>query len=233
MGHSNLIEAISEQAKEILTLRNLETMQVTAELRRTTQLLESRTRELEEASRRDGLTGVYSRAYLDQSLSEEFDHAKKHDWPISIAFIDLDQFKTVNDTYGHQAGDEVLESVARILIGNTRMGDIVARYGGEEFVIVLPGTGAVGAKGTAERLLKAFRTSRHDIGSGLALAVTVSIGLAIQGENHGFDNVGAFLRAADDALYAAKHNGRNRFVTYDSYESDSYTANGRQRRAFS
>lgn len=231
VGPSNFIEAISEQAKEILTLRNLEVTQIATELHRTTQRLESRARELEEASRRDGLTGVYSRAYLDQNLSKEFDQAKGHGRPISIAFVDLDQFKTVNDTYGHQAGDEVLENVARLLISNTRMGDIVARYGGEEFVIVLPGTGAAGAKVIAERLVKAFRISRHDIGSGLALAVTVSIGLVTQGENHEFDSADAFLRAADDALYSAKHNGRNRFLAYDSYEPDSYTADRRQRRA--
>jgi diguanylate cyclase (GGDEF)-like protein len=214
VGDAVLSESLLHEAKEILTLRSLQSMQFADELQTTAKHLESRTRELEEAGRRDGLTGLYNRAYLDKVLAEEFAQAKSRDWPISIAFADLDHFKTVNDNHGHLAGDEILQGAARLLIANTRDSDIVARYGGEEFVVILPGTGAEGTRATAERIVEAFRTTQHQVGSGKKSVVTISIGITTHGENVHFEQVDDFLRAADQGVYAAKREGRNRFIIH-------------------
>jgi len=212
LGDIALMESIQDQAKEILMLRNLQSMQQAAELHKKTESLETRTRELEEETRRDGLTGLYNRAYLDQCLLEEFSSAKRQGWPLTVIFVDLDHFKKINDTHGHHAGDEVLRGAARLLEANTRDTDLVGRYGGEEFVLVLPGTAQAGARVTCDRLTDAFRTAVHDIGTGEPVRVTVSAGVAIQGKDNDYDRYENLVRAADRAVYAAKQQGRDRWL---------------------
>ena len=107
------------------------------------------------------MTGVYNRAYLDQVLAREFEHSTRHKWPLSVAFADLDNFKSINDRFGHQAGDRILQATARILRGNTRETDLIARYGGEEFVVVLPATDADTARSICERIVAAFQNTGH------------------------------------------------------------------------
>jgi len=131
-------ELILEQAREVLMLRSLHALREINTLRAAAAGSSSRVLELEEETRRDTLTGVYNRAYLDQFLGREFDNSTRHEWPLSVAFADLDDFKTINDNWGHQAGDRILQATARILRGNTRESDLIARYDGEEFVVVLP-----------------------------------------------------------------------------------------------
>jgi diguanylate cyclase (GGDEF)-like protein len=208
------LDSILNEARELILLRHINVMQRSSVLAKTAELLEDRTRKLEEENRRDILTGLYNRSYLNQALVEEIRMAERHDWPFTVIFIDLDDFKKVNDEYGHLIGDVILKNSARILTENTRGSDIVARYGGEEFVVVLPGAGMEGARMTCERLLGAFRNMRHKI-EGLALAVTASIGAAIHGEEHKFDDLEAVLKAADHALYIAKRSGRNRCIFFD------------------
>ncbi len=210
-----LLESIVDQAREILMLRNLQTMQKASELEETTKSLESRTRELEEENRRDNLTGLYNRAYLDCMLEQEYISAKTHAWPLALAFIDLDHFKTINDNYGHQAGDEVLKRAARILMDNARSSDIVTRYGGEEFVILLPGTGAEGASLLCNRILQAFREARHPVEESNDIQVTASLGIAIHGEEKHFESPADLVRAADRAVYAAKLAGRDQCIFYN------------------
>lgn len=123
------------------------------------------------------MTGVYNRAYLDQVLALEFEHSTRHKWPLSVAFADLDNFKSINDKFGHQAGDRILQATARILRSNTRETDLIARYGGEEFVVVLPATDADSARSICERIVMAFQNTGHVIGSDNA-HVTVSVGCA-------------------------------------------------------
>ncbi len=212
LGDVALMESIQDQAKDILMLRNLQSMQQAADLHKKTESLETRTRELEEETRRDGLTGLYNRAYLDQCLLEEFASAKRQGWPLTVIFVDLDHFKKVNDTYGHHAGDEVLRGAARLLKGNTRDTDLVGRYGGEEFVLVLPGTALAGARVTCDRLINAFRTADHDIGAQKPVRVTVSAGVAIQGKDQDYDCYENLVRAADRAVYTAKQQGRDRWL---------------------
>jgi diguanylate cyclase (GGDEF)-like protein len=207
-------ELILEQAREVLMLRNLHALREINTLRAAAESSSSRALELEEETRRDALTGVYNRAYLDQFLEREFDNSTRHKWPLSVAFADLDNFKNINDNFGHQAGDRVLQATARILRGNTRESDMIARYGGEEFVVVLPATDAETARSICERIVMAFRNTGHVIGSDHA-TVTISIGCATHGTHTHFDNVADLVKAADQALYTAKVRGRNRSVPFD------------------
>jgi len=207
-------ELILEQAREALMLRNLIALREINTLRAVAESSTSRTLELEEETRRDAMTGVYNRAYLDQVLTREFDHSTRHKWPLSLAFADLDNFKSINDRFGHQAGDRILQATARILRGNTRETDLIARYGGEEFVVVLPATDADTAHGICERIVAAFQSTGHPIGSEHA-RVTISIGCATHGAQLSFANVTEFVKAADQALYTAKLRGRNQSVPFD------------------
>jgi diguanylate cyclase (GGDEF)-like protein len=206
-------ELILEQAREVLMLRSLHALREINALRAPGGPT-SRALELEEETRRDELTGVYNRAYLDQVLAREFDNSTQHKWPLSVAFADLDNFKHINESFGHQAGDRILQATARILRGNTRETDLIARYGGEEFVVVLPATDAETARSICERIVMAFRNTGHVIGSDHA-KVTISVGCATHGSQNLFENVADFVKAADQALYTAKTGGRNRSVPYD------------------
>jgi diguanylate cyclase (GGDEF)-like protein len=221
-----LSEALIDQAKEMLLLRNLKTIQKSDHLEKETEKLEIRSKSLEEQSRRDGLTGLYVRSFLDDKLDQEFNMAKVRDWPLAIMFVDLDHFKSVNDTYGHQAGDDILRNTADILSDCTRDTDVVARYGGEEFVIILPGLQEKAANVVTDRLINAFRDRRHQIQDGREIIVTASIGLAVMGEGRTFASVAEMLEAADRAVYAAKDQGRNRSVVYSSELDQNVNSGG-------
>ncbi len=205
-------ELILEQAREVLMLRNLHALREINSLRADGGT--SRALEIEEETRRDELTGVYNRAYLDRFLEREFENSTRHKWPLSVAFADLDNFKSINDHFGQQAGDRILQATARTLRGNTRETDLIARYGGEEFVVVLPATDAETARSICERIVLAFRNTGHVIGSDHA-RVTISIGCATHGSQNLFDSVTDFVKAAGHALYTAKMRGRNRSVPFD------------------
>lgn len=167
--------------------------------------------ELERRSTYDGLTGIMNRAAFDERLSVECKSANRHQQPLSLLMVDIDFFKSVNDDYGHQAGDEVLRHVASVLSNTIRPGDIVARYGGEEFVIILPDTDEVHALAVAERI----RCDIEEIGFKSAatekINITVSLGCASQLSPVLLPmNI---VKVADDALYEAKQSGRNRVVS--------------------
>ena len=208
-------ESILDDAKEALMLRNLRALQQVDNLQTTADSLASRAAQAEEISRRDGLTGLFNRRYLDEFLGEAFEKATESGKPLSIAFADLDKFKQVNDTFGHQIGDQILETTANILKASVRADDVVARYGGEEFILVLPGTDFTLVKAICERIVVSFQETRHDVGSGEELVVTISMGMATHGDKHTFMSVEEFVRAADKALYTAKLQGRNRSVPFD------------------
>ncbi|MBI3928791.1 MAG: diguanylate cyclase, partial [Armatimonadetes bacterium] len=157
----------------------------------------------------DSLTGAYNRRYLDERIREEAKRAARHQKSLACLMVDVDEFKSVNDTLGHGLGDLVLQQVASRLREGMRETDILARYGGEEFTLLLPETDADGARTVAEKL----RLRIEDAVFGdedLQLRVTVSIGAAcLQPRGTAED----LLRHADEALYRAKVNGRNRVVT--------------------
>lgn len=214
-GDPSLIVSILDSAKEVLVLRNIQAAQEVSALRSVVESLESKTNELEEETRRDGLTGLYNRAHLERVFGEEFESAKRHGWPLPAMFVDLDHFKQVNDTYGHHIGDKFLQLSAKLLTENTRNTDIVVRYGGEEFVILLVGTNLEGAQATCQRLLEAFRTTQFKLDRKGEFTVTASIGLAVQGEGVIFHKSEELLHAADRALYIAKKQGRNQYQNYE------------------
>ena len=151
----------------------------------------------------DGLTGLFNRAYFDATIEQETARSLRSKKPLSLLLVDLDHFKKINDTYGHQAGDQVLEQVALVLREQSRTSDTVCRYGGEEFAIILPETPRSHAHMVAERIRK--RISSLDLG----FTVTTSIGIncADRPENLVPQNL---IAGADQALYEAKRNGRNR-----------------------
>jgi len=162
----------------------------------------------------DALTGLWNYRYLAMSLDRELDRATRFDRPVALLMLDLDEFKGVNDLYGHQRGDAVLRELARRVGDQIREVDTFARYGGEEFVLVLPETDATGAGLVAERVCRAVREQPFEgPGNGQAgqpsLHVTASVGGALF-PTHG-RTPASLLAAADDALYAAKRAGRDRW----------------------
>ncbi len=208
-------DLLIEQAQELMLVRNLRLFEETRNLRQTVDLFQSRAQELEERSQRDALTGLHNRAYLDPLLEAEFAHAKEQRSPLSLIFADIDRFKRINDTLGHQAGDVGLQRSAEMLRTCIRGNDLLARYGGEEFVIVLPGSDQRQAAVVAERVLLRFRETRHTIGEDSEVSVTISLGIAAQSRENEFEQVWGLVRAADRALYQAKESGRDRWVAYD------------------
>jgi diguanylate cyclase (GGDEF)-like protein len=158
---------------------------------------------------RDCLTGLYNRRYLEETLERELSRAKRKDKPLGIIMLDLDRFKQLNDTYGHEAGDHVLRTLGDLLQSHVRASDIACRYGGEEFVLILPEADAAVTFNRAEELRLAVE-ALPVFYRGQQLGVTISLGVAVRPQ-HG-DSGETLLRAADQALYAAKEQGRNRVV---------------------
>ncbi len=159
----------------------------------------------------DPLTGLFNRRYLEERLEREVRHARRHRAALSVLMIDLDHFKRINDTHGHEAGDRLLEAVGSALVETLRAEDVAARYGGEEFTVLLPGTALEEACWVAEKVRNTVRRLRVPT-AGLALAeVTLSVGVATLAEGGDLE-ASELLRRADAALYEAKEAGRDRLV---------------------
>lgn len=159
----------------------------------------------------DALTGIYNRGYLNERLPHEVKRSVRYEHPLQIIMCDIDHFKSVNDLYGHQAGDEVLRGFAAFLKGSIRQNlDWVARYGGEEFVIVLPETDASGAYAVAERMRQAVAQKRFRI-QGKGIRVTASWGISGLDPDRSQESLSsdALLNEADQCLLSAKRTGRN------------------------
>ncbi len=157
----------------------------------------------------DPLTGIYNRRFLAAHLGTVLQQMQEQGKPVSAVVLDIDHFKAVNDTYGHDAGDEVLRSVAQRVLANIRSFDMAARLGGEEFVVVMPDTPQEDAMAAAERLRAHIAETPVTVAGGRPIAITASLGVAAS--NRG-DTSAALLKRADEALYAAKRDGRNRVV---------------------
>jgi diguanylate cyclase (GGDEF)-like protein len=167
----------------------------------------------------DRLTGVANRQSLLASLFEEAERATRYERPLSVAFVDIDHFKAVNDTYGHQAGDLVLQRVAGILASNIRASDRVGRYGGEEFMLLLAETGAEEATALAEKLRLLVMREHFELAPGSTANVTISIGIAGGvGRRIRFE---ALVRDADAAMYSAKSLGRNQTYVFAEPDDES------------
>lgn len=169
---------------------------------------------LEVLSATDPLTGLFNRRRLEAVLADELAHSARTGVPLSVVLSDIDHFKRINDTYGHEAGDEVLRNVARMFREHVRASDAVARYGGEEIVLVLPRADLACSLQISERLRNAIEHTTHAV-SDATIRATASFGVAC------FDGTGPapapeqLVRRADQALYVAKSAGRNRVVAWD------------------
>jgi diguanylate cyclase (GGDEF)-like protein len=171
-----------------------------------------RSEELKRISITDALTGLLNRRYFQERLAEEIERFKRHKLPFSLIMIDIDDFKRLNDTYGHAVGDEALVTTARAIRQSVRTIDVVARYGGEEFTVILPQTPKQAAKTNAVRIGRAVgRTLIHST-KGDTLHLTVSLGVASFPDDA--DSLEDLLQRADQALYEAKRRGKNQAVVF-------------------
>lgn len=172
-------------------------------------------RELKKLIIKDPLTGVYNYRYLIERVSSEAYRAKRYDCPFSLAIVDIDYFKSINDAYGHRVGDEALVAFASFLKKLLRQSDILARYGGEEFVVLMANTNYVDAQRVADRILDKINSHIFKL-SGLTIRVKVSIGIASLFEGKDIDDQYKLLNAADHALQRAKNSGGNTAVSYSA-----------------
>lgn len=208
------LEAIRADLEERVRERTHTLEARNAELTQLRLALETANQRLKRLVAVDALTGIANRRHFDRALDRELRRARREKLPLSLIFLDLDEFKRFNDTYGHARGDEVLRVVAHTLDETFRRGgDLVARYGGEEFAVVLPGVDARRAALYAERLRRRiWRLALAYEASNVADRVTISGGVATvpPGTIASADDL---LRAADKALYRAKCQGRNRIAS--------------------
>lgn len=178
--------------------------------------ISERRRMLEEIyrlARTDSLTGLWNRGYFMDLARRELVRSRREKSELSLIMVDADHFKRVNDTHGHEAGDEALRCLSQVLSASVREVDLLARLGGEEFVILLPNTQRPAALAVAERIRRGIHDRRLSCASGACFCLTVSIGVACsQGAE---DSLEHLLRCADAALYAAKHAGRNRVEIFE------------------
>jgi len=173
--------------------------------------LEEKNRELQELAYYDPLTGLPNRRFFFEHASLIFEEVKRYEKPLSLFVIDIDHFKKINDTYGHDVGDLVLKTFADVLRGIVRKSDICARFGGEEFVVLLPNTDLEGARVLAERIRATVAKNPVEHGS-IVIVFTVSIGISQY--RKGMQNIDELIKEADIALYRAKEGGRNRVEVF-------------------
>lgn len=202
----DLLGRTDSEVLESLSLLNNEMSVISRELSRKNRELAAANRQISELARTDGLTGMTNRRYFQERYEEAFSLAKRNELSFSVVMMDLDYFKNINDTYGHDAGDRVLQTFAALLKEQVRHEDLPARYGGEEFIVMMPLTGIEGAVAFAERVRKAL--SEMDILDN-GQKITLSGGIT---KLKAADTPEELLKRADSALYMAKHQGRNRCI---------------------
>ena len=187
-------------------------------LAHTIRELEASRRRLAEQATTDPLTHLKNRRAFFENGTKQIAMARRYGTDVSIIVADVDHFKKVNDTYGHQAGDEALIAVSRVLLELTRTEDTVARIGGEEFAILLPDTNRLGAAVLAERMRNGVERERFILNDGREVTITISIGVASFAVEL-VDTVDQLLSIADQRLYLAKRNGRNRICVNNEGKS--------------
>jgi len=173
-------------------------------------MVEQRTEILKWLAITDPLTGLYNRRYFMEQLEQEFKRSRRYERDLSLLMLDIDYFKRVNDTYGHQVGDLVLRKISSIIEGQLRDADLAFRFGGEEFMVILPETSTRDASNVAERMRTEIMHSYYHH-EDAEFNVTVSIGI-ISMQGNMIETVDSFLKKVDDNLYIAKNRGRNKIV---------------------
>jgi len=177
------------------------------------KLEESFQQQMYDAALRDGLTKAFNKKYFLDRLETEYAYARRHKSMVSLVMFDVDFFKKVNDTYGHLAGDYVLQKLAKLAQSCIRTEDVFARYGGEEFAIICRGIPLINAGIMGERIRTMVEQSAFEF-EGQRLPVTVSVGVAALPESNA-ESAQALIHSADTALYEAKRSGRNRVILKD------------------
>lgn len=172
---------------------------------------------INEMAIRDAITGLYNRHHVEERLRQSFDRAKRYTRELSVIMVDIDRFKAINDTYGHQVGDQVLRQVSTTMGQRLRSTDVIGRFGGEEFMLILDETGHAGAKIVARNLVRIVESSPILLADGRQVPVTVSAGIATYPQDGASSET--IVRVADTGLYQAKNTGRNR-VCYTGEEVD-------------
>src|SRR5882724_6527104 len=169
-------------------------------------------KQMYESALRDGLTKAFNKKYFTDRLESEFTFAIRHVAPLTLVLFDIDHFKKVNDTHGHQAGDYVLSEIATLLTGALRAEDVFARYGGEEFAVICRGSDQAQAQVVGERLRKAVESHRF-VYEGTHIPLTISVGVAGL-PDPAVKDASELVSLADQALYKSKHGGRNQVTVH-------------------
>jgi diguanylate cyclase (GGDEF)-like protein len=191
------------------------------ESRRVRESVQEAREKVEGFSRIDWMTGLYNRRHFDYLLAQEVGRAERYGRALSLLLVDSDNLKVVNDTYGHQAGDQLIATLAGLLRSETRLSDTLVRYGGDEFVVLLPDTEAVGARFLAERLRSAVENA-HFTWNRVHIPITVTIGTASLPQDA--TDGASLIARADAALYTGKRAGRNRVVSASEAETVAASA---------
>lgn len=207
MQHSHLLSLNLMRVQADHFRRNLESLQ-------SSQRTERRYRDLAQT---DALTGLYNRAWCNQVMTAQLAQCVQVGQPVSLAMLDVDHFKQVNDRHGHPAGDVVLKSVAELLRGRFRGTDALARYGGEEFMVLMPATGVQQAQEVLEQVRQALQDLPIALDSGETLRCTISIGVA---QHQPGQSLNELVSLADQMLYRAKQSGRNRVMARTAQQAD-------------
>jgi diguanylate cyclase (GGDEF)-like protein len=193
--------------------KNRELVALNKKFNKLLKRLDTNNKRLRDLAIRDELTGLFNYRYFRRMIQEQYKMSKRYKFPLSCIMIDIDFFKAVNDTYGHQFGDAILKQLADILKNNVRDTDKVVRYGGEEFAVLFPYTDYESAFKKAEKLRKLVKTSSFIV-KGNAIAITISVGIASYPASRNISRAERLVSYADEALYQAKEKGRNQTVLY-------------------
>jgi diguanylate cyclase (GGDEF)-like protein len=198
--------------RQMLTALHDERKQLEERVLQRTMELQIANDKLEQLATTDPLTGIGNRRRMTEQINKELERSRRFKHPLSLLMLDIDHFKTVNDSYGHEAGDRALIAVSKILAAGMRSVDMASRFGGEEFVLLMPETDIQVAGNAAERLRAQIAALQIPGDGGEMITLTISIGVAAS-DTHGTpDTASSLLSRADKALYRAKHGGRDRVV---------------------
>lgn len=202
-------EQILNEARDILVEQNLKLIQQSSQRQQEIESLQKKAQNIEQEANRDHLTGTSNRKYIEELLAAEFEIARHRQRPLSLAFIDIDNFKQVNDSYGHQAGDLILQHIAGFFTAQIRQQDSLARYGGDEFLLLLHNTDENNAYSLLSRIMTSLQSSPGIEVNQQLIRVTISIGMASFSPGDRTSGPQQLVDEADKALYLSKKAGRN------------------------